>query len=324
MPPSQSKSRSNLYYRLRIPLIVIFVIVCKSLPEFVLDPTGVVVPAPDRLLVHLRQALTLVRATPGRHGHSLTLQDCTEVLVAGDLHGHLANFQVLLRAADLARHPTRCLVFQELIHGKFRYPKGGDKSHQLVDLFAVLKCQFPRQVHYLPGNHELAQWTGRPVLKGDENFNRLFEEGVIEAYGSEFGRSIYAAYLELFPALPVAIRTPNRTIICHSLPSARHLATFAPERLKDDVYQPGDLAPGGSIHSLLWGRDVSSMNVRNFLDKMDADWLISGHVPCPDGFDVPNDRQIILDCAESPASYLLIPTDRPVTQSDLIGCLKTI
>jgi hypothetical protein len=211
-----------------------------------------------------------------------------------------------------------------LIHSKFRYPRGGDKSHQLVDLFAVLKCQYPRQVHYLPGNHELAQWTGRPVLKADENLNVLFEEGVTEAYGSQFGPQIYAAYLELFQALPVAIFTPNRTLICHSLPSARHMVTFDPNRLTHDVYEADDLAPGGSIHSLLWGRDTSPANVVNFLSRMDADWLISGHIPCPDGFDVPNERQIILDCAQSPASYLLFPTDHPITQSDLIGCLKTI
>ena len=31
------------------------------------------------------------------------------------------------------------LVLQEVIHGKFRYPDGGDKSHQLLDLVAALR-----------------------------------------------------------------------------------------------------------------------------------------------------------------------------------------
>jgi hypothetical protein len=52
--------------------------------------------------------------------------------------------------------------------------------------------------------------------------------------------------------------------------------------------------------------------------------LVSGHIACADGFDVPNDRQIIVDCAESPASYLLFPADRPLTHAELVGCLKTI
>ena len=57
---------------------------------------------------------------------------------------------------------------------------------------------------------------------------------------------------------------------------------------------------------------------------MDADLLVSGHIACDDGFDVPNDRQIIIDCAECPAGYLLFPTDRPLTHAELVGCLRTI
>ena len=112
------------------------------------------------MLTHLRQAVALVRATPGYRGHVLALQNCTEVLVAGDLHGHVAHFQALLKTADLAAHPTRHLVLQEVIHGKFHYPKGGDKSHHLVDLFAALKGQFPKQVHYLPAIMGIQAWFG--------------------------------------------------------------------------------------------------------------------------------------------------------------------
>jgi hypothetical protein len=282
------------------------------------------VPAPDRMMTHLRQALTLVRATPGRRGHVVRLQDCTEVLVAGDLHGHVPNFQAMLRAADLANNPTRHFVLQELIHGKFRYPRGGDKSHQLVDLFAALKNQFPRQVHYIPGNHEMAQWTGRPVLKADENLNAIFQEGVTEAYGPQFGPQIYAMYLELFQALPVVVRATNGVIVCHSLPNGKALPAFDPARLDADKHDPADLLPGGTVHSLLWGRDTSPTAIAGFLAKMDAELLVSGHIACDDGFAVPNDRQIIVDCAESPAGYLLFPADRPLTHAELVGCLKTI
>ncbi len=281
-------------------------------------------PAPERMLTHIRQAIALVRATPGRQGHLVELQNCTEVVVAGDLHGHVPHFQVLLKAADLANHPTRHFVLQELIHGKFRYPRGGDKSHQLVDLFSALKCQYPKQVHYIPGNHEMAQWTGRAVLKSDENLNVLFQEGVNEAYGALAGPEVYATYLQLFQALPVALKTPNRVLMCHSLPSARAMSLFFPARLTRDEYEEMDLAPGGSVHSLLWGRDTSPANATEFLRKMDSELLISGHIACNDGFDIPNDRQIILDCAESPAAYLLFPTDRPLTHPELVGCLRTI
>ncbi len=281
-------------------------------------------PAPARMLTHLRQALALVRATPGRHGHVLELRECTDVLVAGDMHGHVPHFQIVLQTAALAENPTRHLVLQELIHGKYRYPHGGDKSHQLVDLFAALKCQFPRQVHYIPGNHELAQWTGRPVLKADENLNSIFEEGVNQAYGPEFGPQVYAAYLELFQALPVVVRCPNRVLICHSLPNGRVLPLFDPTRLEAERYEPVDLQPGGAVHSILWGRDTNENNVAAFLKLMQADLLVSGHIAFDQGFGVPNNCQLIVDCSESPAGFALFPADTPLTHDELVNRVRII
>src|SRR5262245_22927692 len=122
-------------------------------------------PDPTRLVTTLRQAAQLCRSTPGRRGRLIRLQDVTELLVAGDLHGNLDTFRKILTLADLGMNPTRHLVLQELVHGPYTYPGGGDRSHQLLDLAAALKCQYPRQVHILPGNHELAQWTNRPIFK---------------------------------------------------------------------------------------------------------------------------------------------------------------
>lgn len=280
-------------------------------------------PAPERMLTFLRQAMALVRATPGRRGHVVELADCTDVLVAGDLHGHVGHFQALLKVADLGNNPGRHFVMQEAIHGKFRYPGGGDKSHQLVDLFAALKCQFPKRVHYLPGNHEMAQWTGRKVLKADEDLNVLFVDGVRAAYGPQFGPEVYQTYLELFKALPVAVKAPNRVLVAHSLPPAQTMALFFPSRLHRDEYEELDFNIGGSVHSMLWGRDTSAANAAEFLRKMDADLLVSGHIASDTGYSVPNDRQVIVDCSESPAGYILFPADRPLTHTELVRCVRT-
>jgi hypothetical protein len=279
-------------------------------------------PAPDRMLTFLRQAVVLARATPGRRGRVVEPVGCTELLVAGDLHGHVAHFQGLLKAADLGKNPGRHLVFQELIHGNFFYPSGGDKSHQLVDLFAALKAQFPRQVHYLPGNHELAQWTGRKVIKADADLNVAFERGAVAAYGPEFGPQVYQTYLDLFKALPVALRAPNRVLVSHSLPAARVMALFDPARLLADEYADADLQPGGSIHGVLWGRDVTPANVAEYLRRMDAELLVSGHIASDSGYSVPNDKQLIVDCAESPAGYVHFPADRPLTHDELVACVR--
>lgn len=280
-------------------------------------------PPPDRMLATIRRATDLVRSTPGRTGAVVFPPDCDDVLVAGDLHGHVPNFQVVFQKADLANHPRRHLVLQELIHGKARYPNGADKSHQLVDLFAALKCQFPGRVHYLPGNHELAQWTDRPVGKADEtSLNEIFRLGPNAAYGAT-GPAIYAAYLDLFRALPVALRTPNAVFVSHSLTPGRNIGTFDYARLLAGTFADADYQPGGLVYGMLWGRDTADRTIDDYLRKVDSDLLVSGHIPTDAGYLVPNHKQVIVDCCASPAAYILFPADRPLTHADLVRCVAT-
>jgi hypothetical protein len=280
-------------------------------------------PDPDRLLQTLQQAVAAFRSTPGRRGRVVTLEGAADVLVAGDLHGNLGHFRSVLNKAQLAAHPRRHLVLQEVVHGPFTYPAGGDKSHQLLDLVAALKCQHPGQVHFLLGNHELAQWTNQRIGKGDVDYNEVFRQGVTTAYGAR-ADDIYAAYLELFAAVPLVVRTANRVFISHSLPGAKRLEAFDLKILEQDTQSETDMRLGGTVHALVWGRDTSAANAAAFLQKVDADWLITGHIPCEHGFDVPNDRQIILDAAKAPGCYCLFPADRPVTQTELIQGVGTL
>jgi hypothetical protein len=277
-------------------------------------------PDPDRLLRTFAKAVQATRATPGRRGRLIHLEGASEVLTAGDLHGNLENFRRILEIAKLAENPGRHLILQELIHGPLRYVSGGDKSHQALDVFAALKSQFPERVHMLLGNHELAQWTGQVVGKGDEEYNQIFRQGVEDGYGAR-AEAIYTAYLELFNALPVAIRTPNRVFLSHSLPSGKRLATFNASLLEQEDIDPAEFQLGGSVHALVWGRDTRPETVADFLARVDADLLISGHIPCDNGFEAPNDRQLILDCMKEPAAYCLFPTDRPLTHNELLECV---
>ena len=280
-------------------------------------------PDPDRILATLRRAVQFFRDTPGRRGRFVSLEDVSEVFVSGDLHGNLENFRRLMTKADLARNPRRHFVLQEVVHGPFHYPAVGDKSHQLLDLLAALKCQFPRQVHFLLGNHELAQCMQRRIAKGDVDLNRCFREGVGAAYGGR-APEVYAVYLELLALVPVALRTPNRILLSHSLPPASKLDNFDPAALERDVSTEADLLPGGSVHSVVWGRDTRAETAAAYLAKMDADLLISGHVPCDNGFDTPNDRQLILDSLGAVACYCLFATDRPLTLTELVQNVLTL
>lgn len=277
----------------------------------------------ERRLQTLRCAVRAFRDTPGRRGRVVTLSDAGDVLVAGDLHGNLENFKLLLRLADLGNQLRRHFVLQEVVHGPFCYPGGGDRSHQLLDLIAALKAQYPARVHFLVGNHELAQATGRRVGKEGGVMNDLFRAGIEEAYGAR-AEEIYTLYLEMIAAAPLALRTPNRVFLSHSLPPAGRQPCFDPTALDRDTPTERDLQPAGSVYDLVWGRDVSPEASAGFLRLVDADLLVTGHLPCERGFDFPSQCHLILDSQANPAGYCLFPADRPLSHAELVGCISTL
>ena len=281
-------------------------------------------PDPRKVLTTIRRATDLIRSTPGRQGGVISLGNVTEVMVVGDLHGNLATFKEVLAQSALDRHAGRHLVFQELIHGTSMYPDDrGDRSHQLLDVFTALKCQYPERVHHILGNHELSELTGRSIVKDGEGLNAKFRRGVDTAYGSS-SDEIYEAYKALFAALPLALRTPNRVYICHTLPDASDLDTIDLGLLNADTWPEEAMKRRGTIYALTWGRDTLPATADGFAAMVDADLFVTGHQPCEDGFRQANHRQIIIDGTNPHPCYCRFPTDRPLTIEELLGCVHRI
>ncbi len=282
-------------------------------------------PDPVKLLALLRRAAMLFRNGPGRRGAVVPLPaSAVDALVVGDLHGNIPFFRKILDVAALAQHPARHLVLQELVHGTRSYPNdGGDKSHQLVDLVAALKCQYPDRVHLIMGNHELSELTGRVIAKNGEVLNKNFRQGITTAYG-EYADAIYAAYLELFASLPLAVRAPNRVFISHTLPDERDFDRINWALLDADAWPEDELKRGGSIYALTWGRDTSPANADRYAAQVDADLFINGHQPCDEGVQQPNHRQIIIDGTDPYPAYLLFSTQTPATIESLRAAVRII
>ena len=276
-------------------------------------------PDPQKVLATILRATGLFRATPGRRGGLITLDGSAEdVMVVGDLHGNIPAFRQVLLAADLANKPGRHLVLQELVHGAHHYPDdGGDRSHQLVDIVAALKCQFPDRVHLILGNHELSELTGRPIAKSGVALNALFRQGVDTAYGSS-ADAVYAAYQGLFAALPLAVRTPNRVFLCHTIPDPIDLERFDPAIFEADTWTAEAMARHGSVYAITWGRNTDPENIDRFAQLVDADWFITGHQPCDEGFRQANHRQIIIDGTDPYPAYCLFPAKGATTIESLL------
>lgn len=278
----------------------------------------------DKVVQSLEAAADVCLHVAGRECSVITITPAVagEIMVTGDLHGHRDNFLKIRDTADLANNPRRRLVLQEVIHGGPVYENGGDQSHQMLEDVAGLVNAFPQQVHFLPGNHEMAEVNAYPIMKAGQMLNFLFRLGLEAAYGTSAPR-VEQAYHTFIKSCPLVIRTPQRVVIMHSTPTGVQLKGFNPSVLYRTV-DVRDLAKGGDVFNMLWGRDYSPSTAETFAEMLEASALILGHEPCPDGYHVPNPFEIILDCSKKPGCYLLMPLDRPLTQDDLVGCIHRL
>jgi hypothetical protein len=268
-------------------------------------------------LATINKAAELFRTTPGRRGSVVHLESGDDLMVVGDLHGNLDGFREVLRIAELDLKPGRHLVLQELIHGPHTYPNdGGDRSHQLLEVVAALKCKYPDRVHLILGNHELSELTGRPIAKNGHALNAEFRRGLETAYGTAAGE-VYKGYHELFRSLPLAVRTPNRVFLCHTLPEPAMMDRMDASVLETGIWTTESMARGGAVYALTWGRDTQPETADRFAQMVDCDYFITGHIPCREGFHRPNPRQLIIDGTPPCPACCLFPLDRPVAIEDL-------
>jgi hypothetical protein len=192
----------------------------------------------------------------------------------------------------------------------------------MLEDVAKLKATYPGRVHFLLSNHELAEMTDYPILKSKKMLNLMFRLGMQEMYGpaTEKVREAYVAFLR---SCPLAVRLPGGIFICHTTPErvdSRGFDRTILNRPLDAI----DLREHGDVFQMLWGRDYRPENAHAFASAVGAKVLIHGHEPCPKGFNAPNDTQIVLDCCNEPACYLMVPLDKELTHDELVAQIQKL
>jgi hypothetical protein len=273
----------------------------------------------------LARATVLNRATPGRRGSVVRLQEADEVLVVGDLHGHLHTLARAVKQADLENHPRRHLVLQELVHDPRIDPDDGlDLSHRAVDLAAALKCRFPARVHILLGNHELSELTGRSIAKNQVALNALFRKGLAASFGADQVEAIRQAYCDFFRSLPLVLLTDNRIALCHTVPDARDLPGLDRELLDTGAWSEPAMARGGTVYALTWGRDTRPDTADAFAAFLDVDHFVTGHHPCDHGFERLGPRHLALDATDPEPGICLFSARAPLTFDALCAGVRIL
>jgi hypothetical protein len=309
---------------------------CWTLPDRAVTVDQVMVASIqyiEKIIATFGQAAEANRQTPGREGNVVVITSdlADEVMITGDLHGHRRNFNLIKKTAALDSHPRRHLVLQEVCHGGPTYPEnGGDMSHALLEDVASLKVKYPERVHFLLGNHELAELTDYPIQKNKQMLNLLFRLGLQQMYGPATDK-VREAFFPFLRSCPLAVRLqesaqpedPNSVFISHSLPEGCDTQSFD-KSIFTRPLDESDFAQREGVFQLVWGRDYRQENARAFADLVGARLLINGHEPCPTGFRAPNETQIIIDCCGDKPMYVILPTDQPWSQAEILDRVQKL
>jgi len=279
----------------------------------------------EKIIATYAKATEANLQTPGRRGTVVVLapEIADEAMITGDLHGHRRNFTSLLKIADLDNHPRRHLVLQEVCHGGPTYPSnGGCMSHTMLEDVASLKTLYPERVHFILGNHELAELTDYPIQKNKQMLNLFFRLGLQQVFGPATEK-VREAYFPFLRSCPLGMRLPGGVFVTHSVPQNVDARFFDYSIFTREV-DSAEYYERSAIFDLVWGRDYRQENAEAFAELVGAKVLINGHEPCPEGFSVPNPFQIIIDCCGEKACYVILPTDRELTQSEIVQRIQKL
>ena len=267
----------------------------------------------------LREAAVLIREDPIRKGQLLEFGSAGQVVMTGDMHGNLKNFEKLQRFCALERSPGRSVILHELIHDDIEQPDQFDLSIDLLLRAAQWKCDFPDNVFILQANHELAQLRGQEISKGGRSVLYDFEQGVAHRFG-DGAEAVLTATCDYISVLPLAARTRNGIFLCHSLPDPLMLEAFDIS-IFDRPLTEEDLAPGGAAYALLWGRFHSAAAVEQFAQRLGVECFVIGHTPQEEGYTTIG-RLLILASEHNHGTFLPIDLSRPVTVAELEGHIR--
>ena len=153
-------------------------------------------------------------------------------------------------------------------------------------------------------NHDLCEILGSTITKAGVNVSAAFWRGIEDSYGAAWPE-VHGAYRRFLAALPLAVRTPNGVFISHSTPQGDTLDQFD-YSIFDRPLNMEDYLPGGSIHSLVWGRWHDQEAADRFAKAVGAEILVTGHQTSMPGVKTPTSRHIVLTSDGALGRFLLL------------------
>lgn len=254
-----------------------------------------------------------------RRGNIILLPAKGSLIVSGDLHGHRRNFERIVAYADLAAHPSRHILFQEIIHGGPKDDANGCLSYRLLLDAMRLKLEFPTQVHFILSNHDTTFITDAEVMKDGREMNRCMHQAMQSEYQEDWPQ-VKSALHDFLLSQPLALRTANGIWMSHSLPADRLMSEFDLSIFKRQV-EPQDCSKPGSAYILTWGRRMSQSLQDRMARMLNVELFILGHQPQTTGWGQAGDKLLIIASDHNHGCLVHIDLQKAYSLEGLISCI---
>ncbi|MHC4636373.1 MAG: metallophosphoesterase [Planctomycetota bacterium] len=227
-----------------------------------------------------------------REFNLVCLPSSGSLIIAGDIHGHLRNFERIVRFADLVNNPDRHVVLQEILHGGPKDTQGDCISYKVLFEAIRYKISFPDQVHIVMANHDTAMINNSKVMKDGKEMNRSMCQA-LEREFQEAYNDIQLAIRQFLFSQPLAVKTENRIWVSHSLPSDNYFEKFDSGIFTRNM-KINDVVRPGSVYLLTWGRQHSQKLLDKMAGMLDVEYFILGHQAQTGGWGREGENLVIL------------------------------
>lgn len=269
-----------------------------------------------------RQATDLNLRDVRREGNTVRIEEGVEMIVAGDIHGRREALSRLIDYAAVHNYPHRRVVLQEITHGPIDPKTGRDRSIELLMRAARLKISQPEQVLFVLSNHDLSQVTGNEICKSGRPVCKAFTDGVNHVFGPD-ASEILLELKSFLLSMPLALRTPGRVLICHSLPSPNRLEVAGVDIL-DRCLHSKDLVRGGAAYEWVWGRDQDDDEMDKLAAVLGVEFFVLGHKKMDVGWEPLGKRGATLASDKADGCVAQFGSEVTLTAENLAAHIKPL
>ncbi len=265
----------------------------------------------------LENAAAVLRSSPYRDHSFVRLPRRGRLLVTGDIHDNVSNFDAVVFAAELCKSSRNHVVLHELIHSD-RVVDGLDRSYRMLGYLAELIVRYPLQVHPVLANHEIAQCRKQQISKGAGNNVEHFDAGLDWAFGE--GAQVASDAISLFiHAMPLAIRCDNGLMVSHSLPADNTMHRMDLRVFQRELSDEDFDGPDGAAYLLTWGRTHAPEHLTRLAYEWSVKAFLVGHSHVPGGVGFREPNMVILNTDHDEARVLVVDLERDCPEASVLA-----